>query len=45
VKYLYATDDHQLFQPVFVNARTDKAAKQCIRAQLVTTSRKVVVAT
>ncbi|MDQ3335339.1 MAG: WGR domain-containing protein [Myxococcota bacterium] len=43
VKYLYATDDHQLFQPVFVNTRTDKAAKQCIRTQLVTTSRKVVV--
>ena len=43
VKYLYATDDHQLFQPVFVGARTDKAAKDCLRAQLVTTSRKVIV--
>jgi bifunctional non-homologous end joining protein LigD len=43
VRYLYATDDHQLYQPVFVNARTDKAAKECMRAQLVTTSRKVVV--
>ena len=45
VRYLYATDDHQLFQPVFVNAREDKAAKECLRAQLVTTSRKVVVVT
>jgi bifunctional non-homologous end joining protein LigD len=45
VKYLYATDDHQLFQPVFVNTRDDKVAKACLRAQLVTTSRKVVVAT
>ena len=43
VRYLYATDDHQLYQPVFVNARTDKAAKECVRAQLVTTSRKVIV--
>lgn len=43
VKYLYATDDHQLFQPVFVGARTDKLAKDCLRAQLVTTSRKVIV--
>jgi bifunctional non-homologous end joining protein LigD len=43
VRYLYATDDHQLFQPVFVNPRTDKAARDCIRAQLVTTSRKVIV--
>jgi bifunctional non-homologous end joining protein LigD len=43
VKYLYATDDHQLFQPVFVNARDDKAAKECLRAQLVQTSRKVIV--
>ncbi len=43
VKYLYATDDHQLYQPVFVAARTDKAAKECVRGQLVTTSRKVIV--
>ena len=43
VRYLYATDDHQLFQPVFVSPREDKAAKECLRAQLVTTSRKVVV--
>ncbi|HEU0030454.1 MAG TPA: WGR domain-containing protein [Kofleriaceae bacterium] len=43
VKYLYATDDHQLFQPVFVRARDDKAAKQCVRTQLLTTCRRVVV--
>ena len=43
VKYLYATADHQLFQPVFVAPRTDKLAKECLRAQLVTTSRKVIV--
>lgn len=43
VRYLYATDDHQLFQPVFVAMRDDKAATECVRAQLVGTSRKVVV--
>jgi bifunctional non-homologous end joining protein LigD len=42
VKYLYATDDHQLYQPVFVRTREDKPAKQCVRTQLVTTCRKVV---
>lgn len=42
VKYLYATDDHQLFQPVFVGLRDDKPAKQCVRAQLVRTDRTVV---
>ncbi len=43
VRYLYATDDHQLYQPVFVRTRDDKAAKQCLRAQLLTTCRNVVV--
>ncbi len=43
VRYLYATDDHQLFQPVFVRTRDDKAAKECLRAQLLTTCRKVVM--
>ena len=43
VKYLYATDDHQLYQPVFVRARDDKPAKQCVRTQLLTTCRKVVI--
>jgi len=42
VRYLYATDDHQLFQPVFVGIRDDKAAKQCLRDQLLQTNRKVV---
>jgi bifunctional non-homologous end joining protein LigD len=42
VKYLYATADHQLFQPVFVAVRTDKIAKACSRAQLVETSRSVI---
>ncbi len=42
VRYLYATDDHQLFQPVFVRARDDKPAKQCVRAQLVRTDKGVI---
>jgi bifunctional non-homologous end joining protein LigD len=42
VKYLYATDDHQLFQPVFVALRSDKVAKACTRAQLVETDRGVI---
>lgn len=42
VRYLYATDDHQLFQPVFVGTRDDKRASDCVRAQLVTTSRRVI---
>lgn len=41
VKYLYATDDDQLFQPVFVRVRDDKPAKQCVRAQLQKTDRSV----
>lgn len=43
VRYLYATDDHQLFQPVFVRTRDDKAAKECLRGQLLTTCRTVIV--
>ncbi len=42
VRYLYATDDHQLFQPVFVRIRDDKPAGACIRAQLRGTSRAVL---
>ncbi|MDQ3370269.1 MAG: WGR domain-containing protein [Myxococcota bacterium] len=42
VRYLYATDDCQLFQPVFVMARGDKAAAACVREQLVRTDRTVV---
>lgn len=43
VRYLYATDDHVLFQPVFVRIRDDKAAAQCVRAQLLQTCRTVLV--
>lgn len=42
VRYLYATDDLQLFQPVFVRARTDKQAKACTLDQLKRTNREVV---
>jgi len=42
VQYLYATDNHNLYQPVFMHVRTDKAAKQCLRDQLVQTSKKVI---
>jgi bifunctional non-homologous end joining protein LigD len=43
VRYLYATDSHNLYQPVFVRTRDDKPAKQCVRGQLLTTCREVVV--
>jgi len=43
VRYLYATDDHQLFQPVFVTRRDDKLATDCMRAQLVRTDRGVIL--
>lgn len=42
VRYLYASDDHQLYQPVFVRTRDDKPAKQCVRGQLLTTCRTVM---
>jgi ATP-dependent DNA ligase len=42
VKYLYATDDHQLFQPVFVALRDDKLATACLRDQLVQTNRRII---
>lgn len=42
VKYLYATDDEQLFQPVFVRLRDDKDAKLCVRSQLAKTNRGVL---
>jgi bifunctional non-homologous end joining protein LigD len=42
VRYLYATDDHQLFQPVFVGLREDKLGKSCLRDQLVQTDRTVL---
>ncbi len=43
VRYLYATDDHVLFQPVFVRIRDDKTAHECVRAQLLQTCRTVLV--
>lgn len=42
VRYLYATDDDNLFQPVFVGLRDDKKAAQCTRAQLVRTARGII---
>ena len=42
VRYLYATDDHQLFQPVFVRVRDDKKPTACKRDQLVRTDRTVI---
>ena len=42
VKYLYATDDDQLYQPVFVRIREDKDADGCLLSQLAHTNRDVV---
>lgn len=42
VRYLYATDDDQLFQPVFIRMRDDKVASECVRAQLKKTDKSVV---
>jgi bifunctional non-homologous end joining protein LigD len=42
VRYLYATDDLNLFQPVFVRARSDKPERQCTLEQLKQTNREVV---
>lgn len=41
VRYLYATEDEQLFQPVFVRLRDDKPAVECGLAQLEKTRREV----
>jgi bifunctional non-homologous end joining protein LigD len=41
VRYLYATDDEQLFQPVFIRLRDDKPANECLRSQLEKTRRDV----
>jgi bifunctional non-homologous end joining protein LigD len=41
VQYLYATDDEQLFQPVFVRLRDDKTPQQCVRSQLAKTNKNV----
>ncbi|HEY4220962.1 MAG TPA: hypothetical protein VGO62_06460 [Myxococcota bacterium] len=42
VRYLYATDDDQLFQPVFVRVRDDKAASACLSSQLKKTNKAVI---
>jgi bifunctional non-homologous end joining protein LigD len=42
VAYLYATEEDQLFQPVFLRVREDKDPDECSLDQLVRTSRKVV---
>lgn len=41
VRYLYATDDDQLFQPVFVRLRDDKEDSECVLEQLEKTNRVV----
>lgn len=42
VRYLYATDDRQLYQPVFCQLRDDKEPAECLLDQLKYTSREVV---
>jgi bifunctional non-homologous end joining protein LigD len=39
VEYLYATEDDNLFQPVFLGLRDDKEAEDCSLSQLVRTNR------
>jgi bifunctional non-homologous end joining protein LigD len=41
VQYLYATQDEQLYQPVFVRIRDDKSAADCKRSQLQKTNKSV----
>lgn len=41
VRYLYATEDEQLYQPVFVRLRDDKPGVECVRGQLEKTRRDV----
>lgn len=42
VKYLYATKDDNLFQPVFVRLRTDKKPGSCLLSQLEYTDQSAV---
>jgi len=42
VRYLYATDADQLFQPVFMRLRDDKAAADCVLSQLRYTDKHAV---
>ena len=41
VRYLYATEDEQLYQPVFIRLRDDKDPLECLRSQLEKTRRDV----
>lgn len=41
VRYLYATAELQLYQPVFVRLRDDKPGEACVRSQLVDTDRTI----
>jgi bifunctional non-homologous end joining protein LigD len=41
VQYLYATDDDNLFQPVFLQLRDDKEPEECTLEQLVHTNREI----
>jgi len=42
VRYLYATEQDVLFQPVFVRLRDDKEPDDCLLSQLVRTNRAVI---
>ena len=42
MRYLYATDDDQLFQPVFVRLRDDKPGRLCVRSQLKKTNKSIM---
>jgi ATP-dependent DNA ligase len=42
VKYLYASDDLRLVQPILLGVRTDKVSNECTLDQLVTTIRSTI---
>ena len=43
IRYLYATKDSILFQPVFVRLRTDKSSGDCVLSQLEYTCRAELI--
>jgi len=43
VRYLYATKDHKLYQPVFMRLRDDKVPEECTTEGLQYTDRKVLL--